>query len=485
LNTIVTKSAYLDITPKTRAGGVALLEQNRAAMMHWSEAETAQPQATPVAPAHTVYASKGRIFVERMMYFSLFVVLGASVYVFTQQHAWGGKVWEIYNRVYFLMLLGYTWFIFALLLVGERRKRRGQIYPLEGAQAVQNAKIAVIVPSYNESAELLYKAIRSVILADGNKEIMVVDDGSKDERGKQLMRAFARKFNVKLHFFEHNRGKRHALHYAVTNMINDADFVVTIDSDTVLDRHAFTQLIAPFADPRVGAVTGDVQLLNEKKNWLTRMVGAYYWIGLHIYKEAQSSLGMVVCCSGCLSAYRAQPLRGIIDEFAGQTFFGEPCTHSEDRHLTNLMLKNKWRVMFAPDAVSYTETPSTVRGFLKQQQRWKRGYVRESIYTLTYAWRVRPLLFLEILLWELTIPFFSFGLMLALMFTIITNPMFFVHSVLPAWLTFMVVRYLPMFFYGKRKIPGLLVYMLFYDVFLYWQSIYALFTVRNKSWITR
>jgi hyaluronan synthase/N-acetylglucosaminyltransferase len=268
-------------------------------------------------------------------------------------------------------------------------------------------------------------------------------------------------------------------------MVGDADFVVTIDSDTVLDRHAITRLIQPFADPRVGAVTGNVELLNEKKNWLTRMVGAYYWIGLHIYKEAQSSVGMVVCCSGCLSAYRAAPLKGIIDEFASQTFFGEPCTHSEDRHLTNLMLKNRWLVKFASDAVSYTETPATIRGFLKQQQRWKRGYVRESIYTLTYAWRVRPLLFFEILLWELTIPFFSFGLMLALMITLATNPMFFVHSVLPAWLTFMVVRYLPMFFYGKRKVPGLLIYMFFYDIFLYWQSIYALFTVRNKSWITR
>jgi len=194
---------------------------------------------------------------------------------------------------------------------------------------------------------------------------------------------------------------------------------------------------------------------------------------------------MVVCCSGCLSAYRAEVLKETIEDFVSQKFFGEACTHSEDRHLTNLVLKRRYHVKFVPEAICYTETPATVSGFLKQQQRWKRGYIRESIYTLTYSWRTRPLLFVEILLWELTIPFFSFGLMLALIVTVFTNPAFFLTSVLPAWIIFMVVRYIHIFFYAKKKVPGLLVYMLFYDIFLYWQSIYALFTVRNKRWITR
>lgn len=423
-----------------------------------------------------------RILAERILYFSLFGVLGFSLLIFTQQGAWS-EVWRVYNHVYFIMLLIYTWFIFILLFVGEQRKKSASPYFYNAA--IGQPKVAVIVPCYNEPAELLYKSIRSVILANGNKEILVVDDGSTDPKTRQLLLAFARKTQVKLHFFERNQGKRHALHYAVKNMIQDSEFVVTIDSDTILDKDAITKLIIPFSEPRVGATTGDVRLLNEKKNILTRMVGAYYWIGLNIYKQAQSSIGMVVCCSGCLSAYRAEILEDIIDEFANQKFFGEACTHSEDRHLTNLILKGGHHVKFAPEAISYTETPSTLRGFMKQQQRWKRGYVRESIYTLTYAWKTRPLLFFEILLWELTIPFFSFGLMLALVVTVFTAPTFFINSILPAWVLFMFVRYMPMFFYGKRKIPGLFIYMVFYDLFLYWQSIYALFTVRNKSWITR
>ncbi len=423
-----------------------------------------------------------RVAVERALYFMLFGLMGLSLLLFVFQNNYK-HLWELYGRVYFILLLIYTWFIFILLFIGDMKKPKTYALPAQTNSA--GKRIAVVMPCFNESAELLYRSVKSIFFAEGTKEILIVDDGSTDLKSKELLRQLAANTSIKIHFFDSNKGKRHALHYAVKRLTEHADYVVTVDSDTVLDKYALVRLIEPFEDPKVGATSGDVRLLNEKKNVLTRMVGAYYWIGLHIYKRAQSAIGIVVCCSGCLSAYRADLMKGLIDEFVNQKFFGEQCTHSEDRHLTNLVLKRGFHVKFVPEAISYTETPSTVKGFLKQQQRWKRGYIRESIYTLTYAWRVRPILFFEILLWELTIPFLSFGLMIALFVSIVTDPMFFLTTVLPAWIMFMIVRYIHIFFYAKRKIPGLLVYMVFYDLFLYWQSIYALFTVRNKSWITR
>jgi hypothetical protein len=47
------------------------------------------------------------------------------------------------------------------------------------------------------------------------------------------------------------------------------------------------------------------------------------------------------------------------------------------------------------------------------------------------------------------------------------------------------VRYSPVIFRAPSKIPGLLIYAVFYDLFLYWQNIYALFTTKNKGWLTR
>jgi hyaluronan synthase len=215
------------------------------------------------------------------------------------------------------------------------------------------------------------------------------------------------------------------------------------------------------------------------------MIGTYYWVGLNIYKQAQSVIRSVVCCSGCLAAYRAPLLRAVVDEFASQRFLGESCTHSEDRHLTNLVLKRGYDVVYVAEAVSWTETPATVRGFLRQQRRWKRGYIRESIYTLSYAWRVKRLLWLQILCWDLTAPFLSFGLRIALLVTAFADPALLVTTIVPSWIVLMLVRYCFVPLRARDKLFGLFLYMLFYEGCLYWLNLWALFTVKNRSWVTR
>lgn len=388
----------------------------------------------------------------------------------------GIDLWILYSRIYLFLLLAYTWFIFILMFLDDARCPS---YP-----RYQGEKIAVLVPCFNEAPELLERSISSVLNARGRKHICVIDDGSKTNI-RPLLERLSEEGKIHVHFFPQNRGKREALTYAVKHMLGDAQFVVTIDSDTVLDRDALIRVVEPLKQPRIGASTGDVRLLNEKQNWLTRMIASYYWIGLNIYKKAQSSLGMVVCCSGCLAGYKRSILEANINRFSSQTFLGQKCTHSEDRHLTNLVLQRGYNVVYIPAAISYTETPATVRGFLRQQQRWKRGYTRESLYTLSYAWRSRPILFLQILLWDLSIPFFSFGLMLALAATLVTRPIVFFTVMVPSWALCMLVRNIPIIFYGRGKIGGLFLYMFFYECCLYWQSVYALFTVQDKRWMTR
>lgn len=410
-------------------------------------------------------------------YYMLFGILAFSIILFILSFKYP-HIWTIYHQVYFLVILIYTWYIAILLFIGEVRKKK--TYP-----KYNNEKIAVLVPSYNEEPELLVKTIKSLVEAKGNKTIYIIDDGSITGLERNKLIRGCEKYGIMLHFFDKNKGKRHALFHGVKELSADHDFIVTIDSDTVLHEDALIRIVEPLKEKHIGASTGDVLLLNEKQNLLTRMVGAYYWVGLQIFKKAQSNLGMVVCCSGCLAAYKSTLISEIIDEFVNQQFMGEACTHSEDRHLTNLILRDGYDVVFVEEAICYTSTPHKVKDFLKQQQRWKRGYIREATFTLTYAWKVRPLLFLQILLCELTIPFFAFGLMIALIITIFLSPDIFLSVVLPSWILFMFIRFFPILFYGKRKIPGLFIYMIFYEIFLYWQFIYALFTVRNKSWMTR
>jgi hyaluronan synthase len=414
---------------------------------------------------------------QARIYAALFALLALSATLFVSRYAVSVRFWERFTFAYLGLLVLYTWYLFGLLFVNDLRPRR---YPRYDGE-----KMAIVIPCFNESPELVEHSIRTVLAASGRKQVVVVDDGSTNGvRGHLAELAAAT--GVTVHFFGENRGKREALHYAVKELIDDdVEFIVTIDSDTVLEPDALLRVVEPLKVPGIGASTGNVLLLNEQQNLLTRMVGTYYWVGLNIYKQAQSVIRSVVCCSGCLAAYSAPLLRDVIDEFAQQRFLGEPCTHSEDRHLTNLVLRHGYDAVYVPEAVCWTETPSTLAGFIRQQRRWKRGYIRESIYTLSYAWQKKRLLFLQILFWDLTAPFLSFGLRVGLVVTALHDPRLVLTAIVPSWIVLMLVRYAFVPLRAREKLPGLFMYMLFYEMCLYWLNLWALFTVKNKSWVTR
>ena len=411
------------------------------------------------------------------IYAALFIVLGSSALLFLSRYGGSVRAWENFTYCYLVLLVIYTWYLFALLLVHDVRPAQHEPYA--------GGNLAVLVPCFNESPELVEKSIRSVLACEGEKQVIVIDDGSTNGVQAKLAE-LAESLPIHVHYFAENRGKREALYVATTQLLDDdVEYVVTIDSDTLLEPDALALVVAPLQNRKTGASTGNVLLLNEKQNLLTRMIGTYYWVGLNIYKQAQSVIRSVVCCSGCLAAYRADLLKEIIEEFANQRFLGEQCTHSEDRHLTNLVLKRGHDVVYVGEAVSWTETPATVRGFLRQQRRWKRGYIRESAFTLTYAWRTKRLLFLQILLWDLTAPFLSFGLRIALAVTAFNDAQLILRVILPSWIVLLLVRYVFVPLRAPNKLLGLFLYMLFYEGCLYWLNLWALFTVKNKSWVTR
>ena len=45
----------------------------------------------------------------------------------------------------------------------------------------------------------------------------------------------------------------------------EGDIIVTLDSDTLLHKKAIINLMKPFSDPKTGAATGQLEVLNEKK----------------------------------------------------------------------------------------------------------------------------------------------------------------------------------------------------------------------------
>jgi cellulose synthase/poly-beta-1,6-N-acetylglucosamine synthase-like glycosyltransferase len=417
---------------------------------------------------------------QKFFFYALFVLLFAPIvllaYVLLSQNF---DSWHLFIEIYTALGISYMWMIFLMLYLEERNARSNT----SGQTEYRGDLISVLVPCYNEHRGLLNRAIKSVYFADGNKEIIIVDDGSTNDLDEILLK-LSRKEGIKVRRFPSNKGKRHALHEAVKNISPESKFVVTIDSDTLVGKDTLVRLVAPLYDQNIGAVSGNVELLNEKDNWLTRAIAAYYWSALSIQRRSQSSIGIVSCCSGCCAAYRSDIVRDVIDDFVSHTFFGIRTKYSEDRHLTNLVLKQGLKVVFATNAVVYTYSPSTLRAFMKQQIRWRRGFIQESTYALTFTWKTQPLLFVQLLFWDLTLPFVSFAAVVMSLILVVLQPST-IFLIIPAMLIYMVIRNLPMVIHAKDKIIGMILFSFLFETILYWQSAYALFTVKNNRWATR
>lgn len=242
-------------------------------------------------------------------------------------------------------------------------------------------RVAVVVPVYNEDVGALRRCLESIVAQSRPPdEIWVVDDGSTSPSASILSMdpAFAQ---VRFVLCETNRGKRHAQAEAFAN--SSADFFVTVDSDTILAPDALANVLAPFADPKVLGVTGQVQAANHRTNVLTRLVGVRYAAAFLWERAAYSSLGSVLCCCGSLAAYRGEVVRRHLDDYLSQTFLGVPVSYGDDRRMTNYCLL-AGDVVFQSTAVAQTAVPERFGHLVRQQVRWNKSFFRETIWAMRH-----------------------------------------------------------------------------------------------------
>lgn len=115
-------------------------------------------------------------------------------------------------------------------------------------------KTCIIVPAYNE-APRIGVVLDVVTNTDFNSEVIVVDDGSKDNTSE-----IASKYPVKLACHEHNRGKGAALQTGI-GMIDNAQYILFIDADLIgLHQDHLKLLLEPLInDNDVGMSIGVFQ----------------------------------------------------------------------------------------------------------------------------------------------------------------------------------------------------------------------------------
>jgi N-acetylglucosaminyltransferase len=252
--------------------------------------------------------------------------------------------------------------------------------------------VTIVVPLFNEGRSI-YDTILSLTELDYPPEklsVTVVDDCSTDDSYDWASRAAAlHPDRVLVLRNPHNMGKRKGINHAVRE--TDAEIIVSVDSDVLVDRAAVRELVARFTAPDIAAVGGRVHVSNANENWLSRMQTIKYFFGQELLKNLERSMHSVMCLSGCLTAYRRHVLIELEPILENRNVFGVPIKYGEDRFLTRQIVKAGYRTLMTLDAFCYTKAPTTLTGYFNQQLRWKRSNIIDFACGLQHAWKLHPL----------------------------------------------------------------------------------------------
>lgn len=372
------------------------------------------------------------------------------------------------------------------MVLGHLEFKKQSHHRFKKAHENHHQSVTVVVPVYNEDPTVLYESIESIYnQKHKDLEIIIADDGSKNY--KELNDKVYTKFNggrMSVIRSKKNIGKRHAQRMAFDNA--KGDIIVTVDSDTILrSKTIITKIIRRFKRPEVGAITGDVQVENKKVNLLTRMISYRYWTAFHQERAAQSYFNVIMCCSGPFSAYRKEIIDTVKDRYTSQKFMGKLCTFGDDRHLTNLVLEENWKVVFDHEAVVYTHVPESLAQYLRQQVRWNKSFYREMLWTLKSFHKHHIYLIYELVM-QFILPFLLLVALVAMVYQAIAVDI----SALWKYLVILVGIALLRALYGmhRTKDAGFALFILygFVHVFLLLPTrMYALFTMGRVKWGTR
>ncbi|GAA1181680.1 glycosyltransferase [Kitasatospora gansuensis] len=251
----------------------------------------------------------------------------------------------------------------AVLVAARRHKKmRGKPWGRPVTEPV-----SVIVPAYNESAGI-EAAVRSLLASDHPVEIIVVDDGSTDGTA-DLVEAL-RLPGVRV-IRQQNAGKPAALNTGIAAA--SCQLLVMVDGDTVFEPDAVRMIVQPFANRRVGAVSGNAKVVN-RGGLLGRWQHIEYVVGFNLDRRLFDLAECMPTVPGAVGAFRREALLrigGVSDT-----------TLAEDTDLTMALCRDGWRVVYEERAKAWTEAPASLGALWKQRYRWCYG-------TLQAMWKHR------------------------------------------------------------------------------------------------
>ena len=342
--------------------------------------------------------------------------------------------------------------------------------------------VTIIVPCFNEETWIRQTILNAMdqYYPQDKLEVIVVDDCSTDNSAKVIRETIQDIIDQEGQPV--NKGKREALALGAKHAQHE--LLVFVDSDSFLNPYAIINLVQPFKDEQVGGVSGRTDVANTYTNSLTKMQSVRYYIAFRVMKAAEGLFDAVSCLSGPLSCYRKDLVLKYSDDWLNQKFLGQRATFGDDRAMTNMILRHN-RTDYQDTAICYTIVPNDYDVFLKQQMRWKRSWLRESLIAGSFMWKKEPFAAIS----------FYMGLLVPIIAPVIVcyNLLYIpiTHRVFPtAFIIGMLLMALLMSACQvllRRSTTWLygIWFCLYYEMVLLWQMPIAWFTFWKSTWGTR
>ncbi|MBR1931338.1 MAG: putative glycosyltransferase, exosortase G system-associated [Lachnospiraceae bacterium] len=240
--------------------------------------------------------------------------------------------------------------------------------------------ITLIIPVYNSEATLYHciKSINDSTYPTELIEVLLVDNGSKDNSFAEFQRAQLTFAELSMWWISSQQGKSKALNKAIFN--SNGKYVMNIDSDGILEETALYNMVAQFErDGSVDCMTGVIltqpDLVEETEHFFLRQFRRLefmeYAQAFLAGRNFESQFNSIYTLSGAFSAFRKSVLL--------KTYLYNTNTICEDTHLSFQIksVLNK-KIALCPDALFMVDPIDDLNKFYTQRQRWQIGELEVS-----------------------------------------------------------------------------------------------------------
>ncbi len=233
--------------------------------------------------------------------------------------------------------------------------------------------ISVVVPAHNEGVIIrdTLESLQASIYRKDKMEIILVDDGSSDNTAtiarnyiSKLRRSGEDYFPTRV-IRQKNGGKASALNNGIRNYAT-GKLVMCLDGDSLVDPNMVKNSVAYFRDRYVMAMASNVNIIED--GTVLSLVQRFEYILCGHMKKAQTAMNVEYIIGGIGSVFRRSTIRWVK--------FYDTNTMTEDIDLSMKIVgrgNKRNKLIFASDAISYTEPVHSLKALIGQRFRWKYG----------------------------------------------------------------------------------------------------------------